>query len=436
MVKQIVEVVKDSEEVNPSDVRDLKKHLDFEECLSNLPDHSQVEVLGKLVEQQTASCLRYKVRLAELTGDVGLMGELVANLEGRKGEEEAYCMYLTGLLQYHTGHLAKAEQKFLSCVPPCRVARCEYLAQLATTARERLELAQHCLNWDRVDQAGALFILAGEVDLSNDGVAKLSKLGLASCYLVQGDVPMCLVICQELLELPAFQLDSEMMVKVTVVKAEALLRLGRYQDVIMLVLSVPSYHNTKQLVSLLDKARQELGQAKVKPVDGSYYDMLGLDKAAGEGEIKAAFKRLARENHPDKFVEASAKVKQEEIMKEINQAYSTLSDEVSRAEYDFKIEKGDMAEEDVCEEEIVKVFEEFFDEVQQAANEWALKQAMKGKKVNKAALNLFISDHLLDNREYFTTKYKLHSEVFKAFRDTFQSNGSGGWGKKRNRRRK
>merc|ERR1719186_532256 len=136
-------------------------------------------------------------------------------------------------------------------------------------------------------------------------------------------------------------------------------------------------------------------------------------------------------------VVAEVNVKEkEEIMKEINQAYSTLSDEVSRAEYDFKLEKGDMAEEDVCEEEIVKVFEEFFDEVQQAANEWALKQAMKGKKVNKAALNLFISDHLLDNREYFTTKYKLHSEVFKAFRDTFQSNGSGGWGKKRNRRRK
>eukprot|EP00092_Neocalanus_flemingeri_P001327 GFUD01001418.1.p1 GENE.GFUD01001418.1~~GFUD01001418.1.p1 ORF type:complete len:1043 (+),score=396.25 GFUD01001418.1:88-3216(+) len=433
MAHQIVETVKDSDFVNPSEVRELKKQLVIEESLANLPDQTQVEVLVKLVEQQTASSLRYQVRLVELTGDVRLMEELMARLMGGKGEQEAYSMYLTALVLYHTGHLARAEEMFLSCRSPCRVARCKYLAQLANVTRERLELAEHCLTWGRVEQGEELFRLSGEIDLSNQGVANISKLGLAGCSLVKGDTTTSLAICQELL---TCQLDREMMGRVVVVKAGTLYKLGRYQDVINLVLSLSNYSDNKDLVSLLDKAREELDQVKMKQDDGSYYDLLGLDRSAGEGEIKTAFKRLARENHPDKFVEAAAKAKQEEIMKEINQAYTTLSDDMTRAEYDVMMENRNTEDHSMEEEEMVKVFEELFREVQQAANDWAQKQAMKGRKVNNTTLNLFISDHLLNNREYFTTKYKLQNEVFQALSDNFKLGGAGTGGKKRTRRRR
>ena len=61
-----------------------------------------------------------------------------------------------------------------------------------------------------------------------------------------------------------------------------------------------------------------------------YYEILGVQKNASEGEIKSAFRRLARQYHPDVSEEANA----EEKFKEINEAYGVLSDQQKRAKYD------------------------------------------------------------------------------------------------------
>jgi len=63
---------------------------------------------------------------------------------------------------------------------------------------------------------------------------------------------------------------------------------------------------------------------------GSYYDVLGISRDAGEQEIKKAYRNLARKYHPDVCKEPDA----EEKFKEINEAYSVLSDETKRAQYD------------------------------------------------------------------------------------------------------
>jgi len=61
-----------------------------------------------------------------------------------------------------------------------------------------------------------------------------------------------------------------------------------------------------------------------------YYDVLGVAQGADSGEIKSAFRRLARQYHPDVSQEADA----EEKFKEINEAYEVLSDDDKRARYD------------------------------------------------------------------------------------------------------
>ncbi len=62
-----------------------------------------------------------------------------------------------------------------------------------------------------------------------------------------------------------------------------------------------------------------------------YYEVLGVQKGAGEDEIKKAYRTLAKKYHPDMNPgDAEAEVK----FKEVNEAYAVLSDSEKREKYD------------------------------------------------------------------------------------------------------
>jgi molecular chaperone DnaJ len=60
----------------------------------------------------------------------------------------------------------------------------------------------------------------------------------------------------------------------------------------------------------------------------NYYDILGVPKSASKDEVKKAFRKLAHQYHPDK-PEGNA-----DKFKEASEAYSVLSDDAKRSEYD------------------------------------------------------------------------------------------------------
>lgn len=62
-----------------------------------------------------------------------------------------------------------------------------------------------------------------------------------------------------------------------------------------------------------------------------YYELLGVAKDASEADIKKAFRQLAMKYHPDRNLGDKAA---EEKFKEINEAYSCLSDTEKKANYD------------------------------------------------------------------------------------------------------
>jgi DnaJ-class molecular chaperone len=64
-----------------------------------------------------------------------------------------------------------------------------------------------------------------------------------------------------------------------------------------------------------------------------YYDILGVPRTAGPEDIKKAFRRLARQYHPDLHT-GSRKADMERKFKELNEAYEILGDPERRKKYD------------------------------------------------------------------------------------------------------
>lgn len=63
----------------------------------------------------------------------------------------------------------------------------------------------------------------------------------------------------------------------------------------------------------------------------NYYELLGVTKTVSDEELKSAYRKLARQYHPDHNPDDETAANK---FKEINEAYETLSDPQKRAEYD------------------------------------------------------------------------------------------------------
>ena len=62
-----------------------------------------------------------------------------------------------------------------------------------------------------------------------------------------------------------------------------------------------------------------------------YYEVLGLSRGASEQDIKSAFRRMAKDCHPDRNNgDKSSEIR----FKELNEAYEVLKDPQKRAAYD------------------------------------------------------------------------------------------------------
>ena len=110
----------------------------------------------------------------------------------------------------------------------------------------------------------------------------------------------------------------------------------------------------------------------------NYYEILQINQNASPEIIDKAYKTLAKKYHPDLQEEINKK-QAEEILKEINEAYETLSNPDKKALYDQNLKNEAISQED-------------YDEIYDYGNE---------------------QEHVIAKRKYRITLYTLSEEFYK-----------------------
>lgn len=130
--------------------------------------------------------------------------------------------------------------------------------------------------------------------------------------------------CENVLIIDSSQKDAK------ILRVRALIESEKFEEAAVKAREAAQEHQGDHSVhEVLMEAEKRLKMSKRK----DYYKLLGVDKSAGEREIKKAYRTLAMKYHPDKVAEEEKKASEEKF-REIAEAYEVLADEEKRARYD------------------------------------------------------------------------------------------------------
>ena len=114
-------------------------------------------------------------------------------------------------------------------------------------------------------------------------------------------------------------------------KAATSQNIGNHEDAVRDLETVFKMEQTRENQGAVREAKKQQKMAERK----DYYKILKVTKEADEKEIKKAYKKKAMLHHPDRHSGATDEKKEaeEKLFKDVNEAFSVLSDETKKSRY-------------------------------------------------------------------------------------------------------
>lgn len=262
--------------------------------------------------------------------------EALAFLTQKLNEEEKSdedFEYLTVLALYYDGRVEHAKKLLNVLIQKSMDSKFRKLLSIIKETESEKEKANEIFKKGDYDKAIEMYTKILEIDQNN-------KIFNATIY---GNRALCLQKKNKTLEAlgdinKALSLNPKY-TKAYLRRGNINMSLGNYEEARYDFQRVKELDpDNREVLKLLEEAKAEEKKAKRK----DYYKILGLERGASEQEIKKAYRKMALKWHPDKNSETEEqKTQAEKMFKDVNEAYSVLSDPKKKQMFDNGIYPDD-----------------------------------------------------------------------------------------------
>ena len=241
----------------------------------------------------------------------------------RSNPTDAEALVLRGRAFYQDGDNAQALKHFrqaLAYDPDLSQART--LLKTVQALDKAKEEGNAAFKTGRYSKAVALYTEALQVDPNNKGTNSKLYQNRAMARMKTKHFKEAIADCDTALKLDPTYLKARK------TRAKALGESGNWEQAVKDLKEIAEQHPEEPgMKKEIRSAEVELKKSQRK----DYYKILGVEKDAGDGEIKKAYRKLAIVHHPDKNPDDEQAA---ERFKDVGEAYECLSDPQKRERYD------------------------------------------------------------------------------------------------------
>lgn len=316
----------------------LERNLELAKNAEDKKDFRQSQFFYKQATEIAPGSTLLKMKQAESMALGGTVPEAQAMTIRvlQKDQRDSFALYVRGLCFYLEDDTDKALKHFTQALqmdPDCSKAK--IYRKLCKQLQEIKSRGNGAFKEQQFEKAIEIYSEALEVDKTNSAVN--SKLyynrALARSKIREADPDKAeqrdLYVIEDC-DL-AIDLNKEYL-KAYKKRAATSQNIGNHEDAVRDLETVFKMEQTRENQGAVRDAKRQQKLAERK----DYYKILKVTKEADEKEIKKAYRKKAMLHHPDRHSGESdeKKAAEEKLFKDVNEAFSVLSDETKKSRYD------------------------------------------------------------------------------------------------------